>query len=95
MQNLSLQKKTKNIRNTNPNAEVKLHAVKKSEQAPSDVGVPLLLTLILVVIGRAVGSWVSGEHVRIQRAPGESVSRGEEYQKLHEHVGPNSFFRMY
>jgi hypothetical protein len=99
MQNLGLQKKRQSMRLAPPKAEAKLRAVKRavkrSEQAPSDVGFLLLLTLILAAIGRAMGSWVSSDQVQIQRAPGESVSRGEEYRKLHEQVGPNSFFRMF
>ena len=95
MQNVSLQRKFKPLRTPKTKAEVKLQAVKKSEQAHSDVGVLLLLTLILVGIGRAMGSWISNEEIRIQKAPGESVSRGEEYQKLHEQMGPHTSFRLF
>lgn len=69
--------------------------IKRTDSAQSDVGVFVLLTLLLVVIGRFMGSWVLNEHVKIQKGPDEFVSRAEEYQNLHNQVGLNSFFRMY
>lgn len=69
--------------------------VKRADLAPSDVGFFFLLTLLLIVIGRLMGSWILSEQVKIQKGPNEYVSRTEEYQNLHNQVGPNSFFRMY
>ena len=70
-------------------------AVKRTDLAQSDVGFFFLLTLLLIGIGRFMGSWILSEQVRIQKGPNEFVSRNEEYQNLHNQVGPNSFFRMY
>ena len=70
-------------------------AVKKADLAQSDVGFFILLTLLLIGIGRFLGSWILSEQVKIQKGPNEFVSRTEEYQNLHNQVGPNTFFRMY
>ena len=70
-------------------------AVKRADLAQSDVGFFFLLTMLLIGIGRVMGSWILSEQVRIQKGPNNYVSRTEEYQNLHNQVGPNSFFRMY
>ncbi len=66
-------------------------SVNGTDLAQSDVGVFILLTILLIGIGRAMGSWLLSEQIKIQKGPGEFVSRNEEYQKLHDQVGPNSF----
>ena len=71
------------------------NAVKRTDLAQSDVGFFFLLTVLLIGIGRFMGSWILSDQVKIQKGPNEYVSRGEEYQNLHNQVGPNSFFRMY
>jgi hypothetical protein len=70
-------------------------AVKRTDLAQSDVGFFFLLTLLLIGIGRVMGAWILSDQVRIQKGPNEYVSRTEEYQNLHNQVGPNSFFRMF
>ncbi len=70
-------------------------SMKVTDLAQSDVGVFFLLTMLLIGVGRFMGSWILSEQVRIQKGPNEFVSRNEEYQNLHNQVGLNSFFRMY
>lgn len=70
-------------------------AVKKTDLAQSEVGFFFLLTLLLIGTGRFMGSWILSEQVKIQKGPNEHVSRTEEYQNLHNQVGPNPFFRMF
>lgn len=70
-------------------------SVSGTDLAQSDVGVFILLTILLIGIGRAMGSWLLSEQIKIQKGPNEFVTRNEEYQKLHEQVGPNSFYRMF
>ena len=77
------------------NSEAQPVSVKKADLAQSDVGFFILLTLLLIGIGRVMGSWILSEQVRIQKGPNEFVSRTEEYQNLHNQVGPNTFFRMF
>ena len=77
------------------NSEAQPVSVKKADLAQSDVGFFILLTLLLIGIGRVIGSCILNEQVKIQKGPNEYVSRTEEYQNLHNQVGPNSFFRMF
>ncbi len=70
-------------------------SIKKAGLAQSDVGFFILLTMLLIGIGRVMGSWILSEQVKIQKGPNEYVSRTEEYQNLHNQVGPNTFFRMF
>ena len=71
------------------------NAALKSELAPSDAGIFVLLTIVLIAIGKVMGAWILSDQVKIQKGPDEFVSRAEEYQKLHQQCGLNSFFRMY
>ncbi len=80
------------------NREVRVHAkpvLMKSDLASSDVGIFVLLTIVLILIGRVMGAWILSDQVRIQKSPDQFVSRAEEYQRLHNQCGPNSFFRLY
>jgi hypothetical protein len=70
-------------------------SIKNTDLAQSDVGFFVLLTILLIGIGRVMGSWILSDQVKIQKEPHKFVSRSEEYQNLHNQVGPNSFFRMY
>lgn len=68
---------------------------KSAELAQKDFGVFIFIVFLISLILKFLGAWVGRESLKIQKAPGKFVSPGEEYQELHNQLGPNSFLRLH
>lgn len=67
----------------------------ENESAVTEASIFVVLTLSLGIAVRILEAWLGREEIRIQKSPGVSVTREEEFQSLQQQVGPESFFRIY